>query len=162
MSATPPTPPRGLLRWLLALPTHLYRARLGFLLGHRFLLLIHRGRRSGRRFETVLEVIAYDSATGESVVVAGWGLRTQWLHNVEAGGALLVATGRRRFLPRWRRLDHAEAASVLAGYERRNRLIAPIVRAVLSRLVGWRYDGSDAARRRLVDQLPMLAFRPAN
>ena len=39
--------------------------------------------------------------------------------------------------------------------------MAPIVRRVLSRLLGWRYDGSEDARRRLVCQLPLVAFRPA-
>ena len=31
---------------------------------------------------------------------------------------------------------------------------------VLSRLVGWRYGGGPTARRRLVRQLPVVAFRP--
>lgn len=155
-----PGPPTGLLRLILRLPAYLYRVRLGFLLGHRFLLLVHRGRRSGRRYETVLEVVRYDPATRESVVIAGWGRRTAWLHNVEAGGALAVVTGRHRYTPVHRLLDPGEAASIVAAYERRNRFIAPILRAVLSRLVGWQYDGTDAARQRLVRQLPLLALGP--
>jgi deazaflavin-dependent oxidoreductase (nitroreductase family) len=157
---TQPAPPRGVLRALLRLPVHLYRARLGFLLGHRFLLLIHIGRRSGRCYETVLEVVHYDSRTAESVVVAGWGRRTQWFHNVAAGGALTIMTGGARYAPEHRQLTDDEAATVVARYERRNRLIRPLVRAVLSGLLGWTYDGSKTARRRLVRQLPMLAFRP--
>jgi hypothetical protein len=35
----PPAKPRGLLKWGFNLPILLYRARLGWLLGHRFLLL---------------------------------------------------------------------------------------------------------------------------
>lgn len=155
-----PTPPAGPLRAILHLPVHLYRARLGVLLGHRFLLLVHRGRRSGRRYETVLEVVRYDPVTEESVVVAGWGRRTAWFHNVEAGGAVAVLTGGRRYAPAYRLLDADEATAVVAEYERRNRFIAPVVRAVLSWLVGWRYHGTEAARRRLVAQLPLLAFRP--
>jgi hypothetical protein len=31
---------------------------------------------------------------------------------------------------------------------------------VLSKLAGFRYDGSDAARRRLVQTLPLVALRP--
>jgi hypothetical protein len=49
---------------------------------------------------------------------------------------------------------------VLGGYEQRNRLIAPIIRWVLSRLLGRHYDGSEAHRRRLAAQLPFIAFRP--
>ena len=51
---------------------------------------------------------------------------------------------------------------MLDGYERRNRLVAPVVRVVLSRLIGWRYDGSPPARERLVSELPILAFRLAS
>jgi hypothetical protein len=39
-------------------------------------------------------------------------------------------------------------------------LIAPIIRRVLSRLLGWHYDGSDDHRRRLAARLPFVAFRP--
>ena len=155
-----PAPPRGVLRALLRLPVYLYRARLGILLGHRFLLLVHTGRTTGLRRETVLEVVEYDSATRESVVAAGWGRRTGWFHNVEAGLAHEIRTGRDRFTPACRVLTPGEAERVCADYERRNRLIAPLVRAVVSRLVGWRYDGTPAARRRIVEQLPLVAFRP--
>jgi deazaflavin-dependent oxidoreductase (nitroreductase family) len=142
------------------LPVHLYHAHLGVLLGHRFLLLVHTGRKSGLPRETVLEVVRYDSATAESVVVAGWGRRTGWFHNVEAGLAHEVWTSRQRFAPAWRILPPDESEQIFADYERRNRLIAPIVRAVLSRLLGWRYDGTPAARRRAVEQLSLVAFRP--
>ena len=50
------------MRWLFRLPVYLYRCHCGGLLGHRFLLLIHRGRRTGRRYETVLEVMEYRAA----------------------------------------------------------------------------------------------------
>ena len=156
-----PAPPRGLLRVILQLPVHLYHAHLGALLGNRFLLLVHTGRRTGVRRETVVEVVHYDRATQEAIVTAGWGVRTQWLHNVEAGLATEVWIGRRRFVPLYRVLATDEAVRVFADYERRNRLAGPIVRAVLSRLVGWRYDGTPAARRRVVEQLRLVAFRPA-
>ena len=51
---------------------------------------------------------------------------------------------------------------MLTDYERRNRWVMPVIRRALSWLVGWRYDGSDEARRRLVGQLPFVAFRPAS
>jgi hypothetical protein len=49
---------------------------------------------------------------------------------------------------------------VVRSYERRNRFIAPVIRLVLSRLLGWRYNGSEGDRRRLVAQLTLVAFRP--
>jgi deazaflavin-dependent oxidoreductase (nitroreductase family) len=155
-----PAPPRGVLRTLLRLPVWLYRWRLGFLLGHRFLLLVHTGRRSGLRRETVLEVVRYDRARSEAVVAAGWGRRTQWLHNVEAGLAVEVWIGRERFAPEYRTLEREEAQAILESYERGSGLPKPLVRAVLSRLLGWRYDGTRAARLRAADQLPLIGFRP--
>jgi len=155
-----PAPPHGVLLALLNMPVHLYHARLGFLLGHRFLLLVHTGRRTGLSRETVLEVIRYDPVTREAVVAPGWGSRTGWLHNVEAGLAREVWIGRERFVPAYRVLATDEAERIFADYERRNRLGAPLVRAVISRLVGWRYDGTQASRRRVVAQLPLVGFRP--
>ena len=139
----------------------MYDHDLGWLLGRRFLLLTHRGRRSGRHYRTMLEVVGTDDARRETFVMVGLGRRAQWYRNVLAGGAVEVAIARERFSPALRELELAEAAAVLGDYERRNRLVAPIVRAVLSRLVGWRYDGTPAARERLVGERPILAFAPA-
>ena len=155
-----PAPPGGMLRALLGLPVQLYHAHLGVLLGRRFLLLVHTGRRTGIKRETVLEVIRYDPVAREAVVAAGWGRRTGWLHNVEAGLAREVWIGRERFVPAYRVLAPDEAERLFADYERRSRLGAPLVRAVISRLVGWRYDGTQASRRRVVEQLPLVGFRP--
>ena len=155
-----PAPPRGVLRWLLSLPDWLYRAHLGRLLGHRFLRLTHRGRKSGKVRHVVLEAVHFDRATGETVAAAGWGERTQWLQNLRAGGAIEVETGGRRYRPEVRYLPPEEAAQVFLGYEERNRFAAPIVRRVLSSLLGWRYDGSAAARDRAVRQLTLVGFRP--
>jgi deazaflavin-dependent oxidoreductase (nitroreductase family) len=150
--------------WLvsaLRTPAILYDWHLGWLLGRRFLRLTHRGRRSGRQYQTMLEVIGNDPVGGELYVMVGLGRNAQWYRNVVAGGAVEVAVGNRRFQPIVRQLAPAEAAAVLGEYERRNRVVAPIVHAMLSALVGWRYDGSPSARERLVKERPIFAFRPA-
>lgn len=152
----------GWLTRVLAAPTYLYDWDAGWLLGRRFLRLTHEGRRSGRVYRTMLEVVGEDRVVGEVFVMAGLGRSAQWYRNVRAGHALEIAIGRERFRPSCREPDSAEAANVLAAYERRNRLLAPVLRLVLSRLVGWRYDGSPAGRQRLVAELPLVAFRPTS
>lgn len=147
-------------RFIFHLPTHLYDWHAGWLLDHRFLRLTHRGRKSGRRYQTVLEVVGSDPATHEVIVMSGFGRAADWFQNLRAAPAEEIAIGRHHFRPQHRILKEAEASAVLADYERRNRLIAPIVRRILTRLAGWPYDGSDAARVRLVHQLPMIGFRP--
>jgi hypothetical protein len=81
--------------------------------------------------------------------------------NVLAGGAVEVRVARERWRPIVRQLDEPEAVAALAHYEHRNRCAAPIIRIVISRLTGFRYDGSDEARRRVVRNLPLIALRPA-
>lgn len=149
------------LRTAFRLPDALYRHGLGGLLGGRFLRLVHVGRRSGRRYTTVLEVVAHDRGTGECVVVSGFGDRADWLRNLAAGGPVEVSVGRSTFAAEHRRLGIDEAVGVLADYERRNRMIRPVVRRALSWLLGWRYDGSDEARRRMAEQLPLVGLRSA-
>jgi len=94
-------------------------------------------------------------------VIAGLGRSADWYRNVQARPATEVAIGRHRFRPLHRALDENEAAVVVADYERRNRWLTPLIRQVLSWLVGWHYDGSNEARQQLVYELPLVAFRPA-
>jgi deazaflavin-dependent oxidoreductase (nitroreductase family) len=148
------------MRRVLRLPILLYRLKLGWLLGHRFLLLSHVGRRTGLARRTVLEVLRFDPDSSTAVVMAGFGRRSDWYLNLQRRPALEVVIGRRAFRPAHRQLTRDEVVAVMADYERRNRLAAPVVRAVLSRLLGWRYDGSDAARRRLASERPLVALWP--
>ena len=106
--------PRGLRRLLLRAPIFVYRARLGFLLGHRFSMLEHTGRRTGRRRRTVLEIVAeHDDAV---YVAAGWGSSAQWLQNIRSDPEVTVHLGVRRFRTTAVELRPGEAADVLSEY----------------------------------------------
>jgi deazaflavin-dependent oxidoreductase (nitroreductase family) len=148
------------LWYLLRAPVHLYRWRLGWLLGHRILLLTHTGRRTGLRRQTVLEVVEYRKDGPEVVVVNGFGADSDWVRNIEATPHEEVTVGSLHFVASHRLLGEEEAKRVIQGYEHRNRYIAPIVRRGLSWLLGWKYGGSESDRQRLVRQLPLIAFRP--
>jgi deazaflavin-dependent oxidoreductase (nitroreductase family) len=137
----------------------LYRWHAGWLLGHRFLLLRHTGRRSGAAYQTVLEVMHYDAASGTATCISGWGAGADWYRNTMAGPAM-VTIGWRTFPVVAKVLDQDRATAVLAGYEAHNAWMRPVVRRVLSRLSGLDYDGSDAARRELVARLPLVSFIP--
>ena len=71
-----------------------------------------------------------------------------------------MSIGHSFFAGSYRLLGPEEAIGVLAGYEQANILVRPLVHAILGHLGQGRFDGSYAARRRLVYQLPMVAFRP--
>ena len=148
------------MRWLLRTPARLYDWNLGWLLGHRFVRLTHVGRRSGCQYHTMLEVMGTGPERDEVIVVAGLGRSADWYRNIQVHPAAQIAIGGTRFRPLWRVLDESEAVTTLADYERRHRWASPVVRLMLSWLVGWTYDGSEDARWRLAAQLPLIAFRP--
>lgn len=148
------------LRPALAAPTVLYAKGFGWLLGRRFLCLTHTGRRSGHRYRTVLEVIGAGPGADEYLVIAGFGRSSDWLRNIEAHSEYEVNVGSDRFCARHRVLTATEAESAMAEYERAHRWVRPLIRGVLTRLLGWRYDGSPAARARLARQLPVVALSP--
>ena len=148
------------LRLVFQAPVILYRWRCGWLLGHRFLLLIHIGRRTGLPRRTVLEVVEYRRDGPEAIVISAFGRNADWLLNIQAMSSFELIIGSRRFAAVYRFLDETEAARVLRGYQRRNWLIAPVIRLMLSRFVGWRYDGSEQQSRRLAAQLPVIGFHP--
>lgn len=150
--------PRGLLRLVFRRPVLLYRARLSWLLGHRFLLLTHRGRRTGTVHETMLEVLQYDPGSRESIVLSGLGTRADWYRNIASQPALAVQTGRLRYTPEHRVLTRVEAATVAAAWERAHPWEARLVAPVLKRL-GWS-AGDPAARRGLPADAVLVAFRP--
>jgi deazaflavin-dependent oxidoreductase (nitroreductase family) len=152
--------PSAVMRAVFRAPIRLYDAGFGWLLSERLLCVTHVGRKSGRQYRTVLEVVGTKPTAGEFMVIAGFGPSSDWYRNIAAHPACEVVVGRHRFAPQHRVLVEAEAVQVIADYERRNRWIRPIVRFLLSRLLGWRYDGSQEARERLVHQLPVVAFRP--
>lgn len=153
--------PGPVARWFLRAPARLYDWKLGWLLGHRFLRLTHVGRRSGRHYRTMLEVIGTRRTANEVIVIAGLGPTADWYRNLQVRPPIEVAIGRRTFQPEYRVLGQAEAVAALADYEHRNRWVRPVLRRVLSWLVGWKYDGSADARQRLARELPCVAFRPA-
>ncbi|MGH3149986.1 MAG: nitroreductase family deazaflavin-dependent oxidoreductase [Streptosporangiaceae bacterium] len=134
----------------------------GWLSGPRFLVLGHVGRVTGRRYRTVLEVIRTGPASGEVIVIAPLGRASHWYRNLQAQPTVDVAVGRRRFQASHRDLDERQAAAVLTDYERRHRWVGRVHNGVLSRAGGWRYDGSEDARRRLARQCPMVALRPVD
>jgi deazaflavin-dependent oxidoreductase (nitroreductase family) len=103
-----------LQRLLFRAPVGLYRAKLGFLLGKRFLMLEHVGRKSGETRRTVLEVVFdTDEAT---YVAAAWGSKAHWLQNIEANPDVTFHVGAKRYETTAAIVDNSEARDVMAAY----------------------------------------------
>lgn len=153
---TEKNPRRGLLRFLLRLPILFYRLHLGWLLGNRFLLLKHIGRKSGLTRETVLEVLRYDKQSKTYIVASGWGEGAQWYRNIVANPSVEIKSGWRRMRAKARRVSHEEAERELRAYAERH----PIAyRAIVSRLLGERVRGEGEEIRALAERVPVIAIR---
>lgn len=144
--------PAGWLKWTLKVPTYLFRARLGLVFGNRLVMIEHRGRKSGDRHFTVVEVAGRPSQ--QWVCASGTGPTADWYRNLQAGGleALWVRSRRHRAVVRF--LEAAEAAEVMAAYERDH----PKTAAKLCSMMGVSYDGTDEGRVEMMAKIPMVAL----
>ena len=146
----------GLLRvrWLARAPIGLYRARLGFLLGSRLLMLEHVGRKSGVRRYVVLEVVARPRP-GTYVVASGFGARSQWFRNVRANPHVRVyAGGCRPASATARLLTRDETAAALAAYAAGHPRAWAALKQVFESTLGARISDQEPS-------LPMIAFELA-
>jgi len=148
--------PRGVWKWLLELPIWVYRARLGFLFGDRLVVIVHRGRTSGNRYETALEVAHHYSEQDEYVVTSGTGPDADWYRNVTASPAEELWIGNGRFRPSQRSLSTTEAVAVMQAYQ----LAHPQVAGRLEQMMGVSHDGTPESWTAMMDRLPMMAFKP--
>lgn len=139
-------------RAVMRLPIRLYQARLGFLFGHRLLMLEHIGRHSGARRYVVLEVVDHP-ASGTYVVASGFGRQAQWFRNILVEPHVRVSSGRGKPAAATARvLAAAEADATLDAYRERHRRAWNIFRPVIENTLGSTITAHDS-------RLPMVELR---
>ena len=112
-------PPRTRMqRALFRAPIWLYRVGLGGLLGSRFVLLTHTGRRSGLARQVVLEVVGRHQASGGYLIASGYGGRSQWFRNILDDPWVRFQVGWRSYAGLARPLPPVESGRRLAEYAR--------------------------------------------
>jgi len=149
--------PQGSARLALRLPIWLFHAHLGWILGTRFVLLTHTGRKSGLPRKNVLEVVRYDRGTGACVVASGWGAKSDWFKNISANPKIIYQVQNQSRTGIAERLSPEQGSQELFEYARRHRLAF----RELVHFMGYRLDGSEADIRAMGRILPMFIFKPA-
>lgn len=137
-------------------PIFLYRLGLGWLFGHRFMLLTHKGRRTGKVYHTILAVLRFDPETREIMAMSAWSA-SDWYLNIQASPALQVETGFTRYVPVQRTLSPEEIAGLFVEYRNRH----PIFSSIVCRIPGWKSNSSYEEFLELARTLRGIAFRPA-
>jgi deazaflavin-dependent oxidoreductase (nitroreductase family) len=139
------------------MPIWLYQVRLGWLLGGRFLMLTHIGRKSGVPHQTVLEVVGYNSMTDTYIIASGWGVQADWFRNIQKTAHVLVDTGRRRLEAVAERLSEEDAERAIHDYAQRHPFA---FRALAGAMIGRRLTGTEEDYRELARSIPLVALRP--
>ncbi|GHO85824.1 hypothetical protein KSZ_38300 [Dictyobacter formicarum] len=104
----------------------------------------------------MLEVVRYDPLTRECIVIAGYGVKSDWYRNIQVQPAVEVQVGRQRYAPRQRILSFEETLHLLDEYQQRH----PRLFRGLMRVIGYTYDSTPEGLRALSQCLQGVAFRP--
>jgi deazaflavin-dependent oxidoreductase (nitroreductase family) len=149
--------PRGITRFFFRLPIWLYRLHLGWLLGGRFLMLQHTGRKSGLPRYTVVEVVMHDETTDAYYIASGWGEKADWFQNIQKEPQVVLYSKRRRMPASAVCLLEDEAASVLMDYATRY----PGAFKNLSKLmIGRKLEANETDCQVLAQAVPMVRLSP--
>lgn len=137
-------------------PLLLYRLGLGWILGRRFMLLTHVGRRSGKVHRTILAVLRFDPQTKEVMAISAWSA-SDWYLNIQATPALEVETGLTRYVPQQRVLSPEEIAILFEEYRQKH----PIFSRIVCQIPSWKWDSSHEEFLELARTLRGVTFKPA-
>jgi deazaflavin-dependent oxidoreductase (nitroreductase family) len=127
---------------------------LGSWMGGRFIRLIHIGRVSELRRETVIEVVDHDPESDVYYLVSAWGDRADWYRNVLKTPQVEAQVGKRAFIGRAGSVSRAQTIEVILHYGRRH----PHTLQTLARTMGYRIETNDESYRSLGGELLMVAI----
>ena len=144
--------PKGLTKWFLDAPRWMFKARLGFLFGNRFGMLEHVGRKSGKVYQTPLEVVIHDG--DRYVICSGWGPGSDWYRNIQAAPAEAFWVGTRRYEVEQTLLTPEEGAVELGKYRENH----PTAARALWKGMGVEDDGSPEGLLNAAHALPTVAL----
>jgi deazaflavin-dependent oxidoreductase (nitroreductase family) len=115
-------------------------------------VIVHRGRRTGKTYKTPVEAIA---TQGDEIVVSPmYGKSSDWYRNVLAGGLVEVHLGSEHRHVDWRPLSEPERREAIAAYRRDHPRYSQVVLRALVRLHRFEGDPLEA----VVRSIPMIAL----
>ncbi len=145
------------MRAAVRFPITLYKARMGWLLGKRFLMLTHTGRKSGVERFTVLEVVDHDPDAGTYFVASGWGDKAQWLQNVEANPSAEITIGMKRTHVTAVRMSRQQSELVFIRYA---DIHPTAFKKLVKFMTGEEVEPDEAGARKLAETVPVVALKP--
>jgi deazaflavin-dependent oxidoreductase (nitroreductase family) len=121
------------------------------------IVLVHRGRSSGRVYKTPIEILVDDPERSEFIVGPMWGRDSDWYRNVLAGGLVEVHGRGDALQVEWRELDEAERRAAIRAYREARPIYSRIILRMLVRVNALEGDPEQA----MVRELPLLRLHRA-
>jgi deazaflavin-dependent oxidoreductase (nitroreductase family) len=108
----------GRLLWAInRIPTWIFKLRMGRVLGSRFAMITHRGRKSGAHHTVITETAEGSIEEGRLVYIVAYGTRAQWYKNLKASPAVSIEiAGKTYHQPRHEFLDKTATERAIACY----------------------------------------------
>ena len=145
-------PPRGWKAFFWRAPIFFYKVGLGGLLGKRFILLNHIGRKSGLPRQAVLEVVDHDAQT--YYIASGFGKKSHWYQNITHTPQVNIQVGRKKMVAIAEELSKENALKILTSYAEAH----PFALKELSRIMGLSYTGKPEEIEQMASLLPIIAL----
>jgi len=150
--------PGTLLKFFFKVPLLMHK--LGFggwerLIGAQWMLITTIGRKTGKRRETMVDVMDYDKTKDTYYIEAAYGTHADWYKNIQHNPIFEAQVGRRKFKARAGALSTEGAADLLVQFYQQK---PAYTRSVMA-MAGMKFRDEDELRE-LGKNLMLLAIKP--
>ena len=150
--------PGQLQKFFFKVPVWLHKIGLGGwerLIGAQWMLITTIGRKTGKRRETMVDVMDYDKENDIYYVEAADGARADWYKNIQSNPIFEAQVERRKFKARAGALTNEGAGELLVRFYRQK---PAYTRSVMA-MAGMKFKDEDELRE-LGKNLTLLAVKP--
>ncbi len=150
--------PSKFMKFFFKVPVWMYKIGFGGfekMIGAQWMLITHIGRKSGKRYDSMVDVMDYDKVTDTYYIEAAYGARADWYKNIQSSPVFEAKVGRRKFKARAGALTTEGASEMLAQFYRSK---PAYTRSVMA-MAGIKFKDEDELRE-LGKNLTLLAVRP--
>lgn len=150
--------PNPLMKFFFKVPLFMHKLGLGGwerLIGAQWMLLTTTGRKTGKRRETLVDVMDYNTTTDTYFIEAAYGAHADWYKNIQAQPIFQAQVGRRKFTANAKELDQQDTGEMLVQFFRRK---PAYTRSVMA-MVGLKFKDENELRA-LGNKLTLLSVTP--
>jgi deazaflavin-dependent oxidoreductase (nitroreductase family) len=150
--------PNQMLKFFFKVPVWLHKMGFGGwerLIGAQWMFITTIGRKSGKRRETMVDVMDYDKAADAYYIEAAYGARADWYKNIQANPTFEAQVGRRKFKARAGALSTEGAGELLVQFFRSK---PAYTRSVMA-MAGMKFKDENDLRV-IGKDLTLLAVKP--